>query len=442
MRDIFVTVIVFWGLLLVFKNPHIGIYLWSWLSYMNPHRLGWGFAYDFPFAMIVGIVTIVSVLFSIKKLRFFWSPIIGWLLFFNFWMLLTTIFSLQPDESWAQWDKVAKIQLMTFVTLLVINNRERIHSLVWVIVLSIGFFGVKGGIFTLTSGGADHVLGPPASFLSGNTEVGLALVIILPLVRYLHLNTADPWIRKGLLISLLLIPVAILGTQSRGALLAIVAISVFLWLKSRNKLAPFIVILFMVPLLFLFMPQEWHDRMATMEQGHEVDRSAMGRVQAWRFAYTMAVSRPIGGGFEAFTPANYERFAPGLVDEGTGIYHDAHSIYFEILGEHGFVGLIVYLIIWFLSWKTAKKIMKLTRNSEKDKWAYDLASMLQVGMVGYAVGGAFLGLAYFDLGYHIIVILVLTLRVIEQEQQSDLNSIPLPSHIQTPSTKHVTGDKL
>ncbi len=409
-----VAIIVLGGLPFVFTNPQIGVLLWSWLGYMNPHRLGWGFAYNFPFAAVVGAITIVALFVSRKQLVFSWPPIIRWLIFLNIWFLITTIFSLQPEDSWPQWQKVAKIQLVIFITLWVMGTKERIHSLIWVIALSIGFYGIKGGIFTLTSGGGDHVLGPAGSFISGNTEIGLALVMILPLIWYLYLNTAQTWIRAGLILALLLIPVAIFGTQSRGALLAIAAISFFIWLKSRKKLVPLIIILLMMPLLLIFMPQQWHDRMSTIVD-HQEDSSAQGRFQAWRFAYEMAVARPLtGGGFESFNAENYERFSPGLVGAGTGKYHDVHSIYFEILGEHGFIGLAIFLILGFFTWKTAARIMFLTKTSHPDKWAYDLAAMIQVSFVGYAVGGAFLGLAYFDLGYHLLVILVLTLRILEQ----------------------------
>ncbi|WP_051537542.1 putative O-glycosylation ligase, exosortase A system-associated [Nitrosomonas cryotolerans] len=414
MRDVLVAIIVLGGLPFVFTNPQIGVLLWSWLGYMNPHRLGWGFAYNFPFAAIVGAITIVALFVSRKQLVFSWPPIIRWLVFLNIWFLITTIFSLQPEDSWPQWQKVAKIQIVIFITLWVMGTKERIHSLIWVIALSIGFYGIKGGIFTLTSGGGDHVLGPTGSFIAGNTEIGLALVMVLPLIWYLYLNTAQTWIRAGLILALLLIPVAIFGTQSRGALLAIAAISFFIWLKSRKKLVPLIIILLMMPLLLIFMPQQWHDRMSTIVD-HQEDSSAQGRFQAWKFAYEMAVARPLtGGGFESFNAENYERFSPGLVGAGTGKYHDVHSIYFEILGEHGFVGLTIFLILGFLTWKTATRIMFLTKTSHPDKWAYDLAAMIQVSFVGYAVGGAFLGLAYFDLGYHLLVILVLTLRILEQ----------------------------
>lgn len=415
MRDWLITIFIFGLLPFVLTNPHIGVLLWSWIGYMNPHRLGWGFAYNFPFAMLIGITTIASLFISRKKLDIFWSPAIGWLLLLNVWFLISTIFSLQPSVSWGQLDKVLKIQLFIFITLWVMTDKKKINSLIWVIVVSIGFYGVKGGVFTLNTGGAHHVLGPAGSFIGGNTEIGLALVMILPLVWYLFVHAEHKWIRLGLIVALLLISIAILGTQSRGAFLAIAAIAFFLWLKSRKKLVPFMVIVCMIPFVFMFMPQEWHDRMGTIKD-YEEDGSAMGRINAWTFAIKLASARPLtGGGFESFHEANYEYFAPGLIDRSGRIhYPDVHSIYFEMLGEQGFVGLGIFLILGLIAWRTASRIMKLTRQSIELKWAFDLAAMIQVSLVGYAVGGAFLGLAYFDLPYHFLAIVILTLRIVQQ----------------------------
>lgn len=414
MRDILVTAIFFGALPFVFSNPHIGVLLWSWIGYMNPHRLGWGFAYNFPFAYLIALVTFVSMIISRKKLDIFWSREMSWLLILNIWFLVTTIFSLQPDSSWEQLTKVSKIQLFIFLTLWIMGSREKIEALIWVIVASIGYYGLKGGVFTLTSGGTHHVLGPDGSFISGNTEIGLALVMILPLVWYLFLHTSQKWVRLGLILAMLLIPIAILGTQSRGALLAIGAIFFFLWLKSRKKLVPFIIILLAIPFVFMFMPQSWHDRMATIG-AEEQDASARGRIQAWTFAFELASNRLVGGGFEPFHKNNYERYTPGMVEQGTGKYHDVHSIYFEMLGEHGFIGLAIFLILGLSTWINCNQVIKSSKQIEEYKWASDLTSMIQVSLIGYATGGAFLGLSYFDLPYHLLAITVLVKRILQKE---------------------------
>ena len=140
----------------------------------------------------------------------------------------------------------------------------------------------------------------------------------------------------------------------------------------------------------------------------------MGRINAWHFAYNLASDRPlVGGGYGAFDPNLFHRYAPVPED-----FHDAHSIYFEVLGEHGFVGLGLFLVLGFLSLRHANKVRKSTKDIPKLQWAYDLMSMIQVSIVGYAVGGAFLGLAYFDLYYHLIVMIVLTHRLVDQHLET------------------------
>ncbi len=163
MRDLLVTAIVFGGLFFVFRRPHYGIYLWSWIAYMNPHRLCWGFAYDFPFALIIAVVTLVSYAFSKEPKRIPWTPEIIVLFLFNAWIVISNYFAFYPSLAWAEWDKIWKIQLMTLVTIMLITDRQRLHWLVWVIALSLGFYGVKGGIFTIVHGGVYQVQGPERS---------------------------------------------------------------------------------------------------------------------------------------------------------------------------------------------------------------------------------------------------------------------------------------
>jgi probable O-glycosylation ligase (exosortase A-associated) len=223
MRDIFVTAVIFGLLPFVFKRPWVGILLWSWLGYMSPHRLTWGFAYNLPFSMIVGLVTIVAFVASKEKKDMPWTRETIVLLIFIGWMLFTTFFAFYPDLAWFQWNKVWKIQLMVFLTALIITDRQKLHWLVWVIVLSFGFYGVKGGIFTIINGGAYRVQGPAETFIQGNNEMALALVMTIPLIRYLHLQETRKWIKTGLASAMVLTGVAAIGSQSRGGLVAMVA---------------------------------------------------------------------------------------------------------------------------------------------------------------------------------------------------------------------------
>lgn len=401
MRDLVVTAMVFGGLFFVFRRPHYGIYLWSWIAYMNPHRLCWGFAYTFPFALIIAVVTLLSYAFSKEPKRIPWTAEIIVLLLFNAWIVVCNFFAFYPDLAWAEWDKIWKIQLMTLVTIMLITDRQRLHWLVWVIALSLGFYGVKGGIFTILHGGVYQVRGPYGTFIGGNNEIALALVITVPLIRYLHLQATRIWVRWGLAAAMVLTGVAAIGSQSRGGLLAMLAMGVFLWLKSRGKIITGVYMAFAITIMAMVMPQAWYDRMNTI-QTYQQDDSAQGRINAWHTAYNVANDRITGGGLMMFQVPTFRHYAPDPDN-----IHDVHSIYFEVMGEQGFIGFGLYILLGLLTWWKANKVIKRCKKDPEQKWAADLASMTQVSMVGYATGGAFLGLAYFDLYYHLVAIVVI-----------------------------------
>ncbi len=401
MRDLFVTLVVFGTLPYVLKRPQIGILLWGWLAYMNPHKLSWGFAHDFPFSQFTAIFILLALFFSKEPKKIPWSIELRVLMVFIIWMFITTLNAHYQELAWAQWNKVWKIQLMTFVTIIVMQDKWRVQAMVWVIALSLGFYGFKGGIFTVMTGGSYAVYGPSGTFIYGNNEIGLALIMTIPLIRYLHLTTEHPLFRLGLLVTMWLTVIAVIGTQSRGALVGIACMGFFLVLKSRNRVPMILLMLILVPIIIGFMPDTWHDRMGTI-QTYEQDGSAMGRINAWWMAFNLARENMLGWGFECFQYFTFLRYAPQPEN-----VHDAHSVYFEVLGEHGFIGLALFLLLGFVTLKSCGKIIKEAKQAIETRWMSDLAAMLQVSLLGYAASGAFLGLAYFDLYYHLVALVVI-----------------------------------
>jgi probable O-glycosylation ligase (exosortase A-associated) len=406
MRDLLVVLIVCGSIPFILMRPWIGVIVWSWLGYMNPHRLAWGFAHDYPFAQLVALVTLgsltVAVATSKEKLRVQVTPTLVLWIALVAWMNVTTLFALVPDDATFAWSRMIKIQLISFVTVLIMHGERRLQALVGIIGFSLGFFGVKGGVFAALTGGSYTVWGPPGSFIEGNNELGLALVMTVPLLWYLRLRATSAILRWALLGAIGATALAILSTQSRGAFLAICAMAGFLWLKSPKKLWTGLAMVIALGVLFAMMPQSWHDRMSTIETYQE-DSSAMGRINAWHFAWNLAKARPlVGGGFNTFAPELFQRYAPNPED-----FHDAHSIYFQMLAEHGFVGLGLFLALLAGAFGTGRHVIRRTRDHPDLAWAGQLAAMVQVSFIGYMVGGAFLGLAYFDLPYHLIAILLI-----------------------------------
>ncbi|MFZ5512296.1 MAG: putative O-glycosylation ligase, exosortase A system-associated [Pseudomonadota bacterium] len=419
MRDILITAIILGSLPFIFRRPWIGVLMWTWVGIMNPHRLAWGFAYSLPFAMIVGVATLTALLFSKELKRYPAMPATVLLIVWVLWMTVTTVFAIYPEAAWTQWNKVIKIQLFIVITIMVMQSQERIRWLVWVVMFSIAFYGVKGGVFTLTRGGSGMVLGPDGGFIAGNTEIALAITMIMPLMRYLQVMSEKRWVRYGFTAALVLCAVAVLGSYSRGGVLAIVAMGAALWLKGRQKLLMGILLVALIPMVVAVMPDRWFERMNTIST-YEQDSSAMGRINAWWFAVNLAKDRPInGGGFDVFQPELFSRYAPNPAD-----FHDAHSIWFKVLAEHGYLGLILFVALWFAAWRLGAWIIRVSRDRLDLRWASELARMIQVSYVGFWVGGSFLGLSYFDLPYILLALLVLTKTVIQKQMAETVARFP------------------
>jgi hypothetical protein len=128
-------------------------------------------------------------------------------------------------------------------------------------------------------------------------------------------------------------------------------------------------------------------------------------------AYNLALDRPLGGGYWTFRPEAYLMYLPEVGARRT----DAHSIYFETLGEHGFIGLGLFLLLGIFSLLACGRIIRRTRDVPDLDWMNGLARMIQVSLVGYAVSGLFLGLAYFDYYYALIALIVGMTTVLAQE---------------------------
>jgi probable O-glycosylation ligase (exosortase A-associated) len=400
MRDIVVSLAVFGMLPFILRQPWIGILVYSWLSLMNPHRLAYGFSLSFPFAMIVALTTLVALLFSKEIKKIIWTRETVVLLLFIVWMCFTTIFAMYPTLAQNQLEKVLKIQLMIFVALMVMRSFDRVEALLWVSAASIGFYGFKGGIFTILRGGVFRVQGPPGTFIGGNNEIGLALAMTVPLLYFMRSRVANPLLKAFMTLWVVLTAFAAIGTQSRGALLGMAAMTVFVWINSRNKIITAVVLGLTGYAIANFMPESWYARMGTIE-AHDEDKSAQGRINAWWTSWNMAQARILGGGFDCWQPPTFALYAPDPTNA-----REVHSVVFEVLGEHGFVGLGIFMVLGFGTWLSAGWTARRARKIPDINWVSDMMRMVQVSLVAYATAGLFLGLAYFDYYYTLIVIVI------------------------------------
>jgi putative inorganic carbon (hco3(-)) transporter len=279
-------------------------------------------------------------------------------------------------------------------------------------------------MFTIAHGGSFRVWGPPNTLVEGNNELAVALIITIPFLFVLarHPTVArdfrpvawipEKWLKRGLYASIVLCAAAALGSQSRGALLAIGAMCMMLWWRSRSKLMLALLFLAALPVVFSMMPDTWFERMNTIGT-YEQDRSALTRINAWKTSINIANDRIFGAGYATATPVVFERYSP---EQGRDWIFVAHSIYFQVLGDHGYIGLGLYLMFWLATYRLAGRLVKLSRDQPALAWVAELGNMAKVSIVGFAAGGAFLSLAYWDMPYYIMTALVATERWLKSMQ--------------------------
>src|SRR5437667_11168701 len=284
----------------IFVSPFNGVLIWNVFSLGGFHTLTWGFLTDLYYSYIIAILILVSWLFSrTEKKTLPLTPLVVLTLIFSLWRTITSFFALAPPEDvWRQWLFVHKILFMCLVGYALTTTPKRVNQLIWAVVLPVGFWGVKGAISFPLHGGGKGIHGPEGGFIADNNEFGLALVMLLPLVFYLWQIAGNRNVRRGVMVMGVLIALAAIFTYSRGALLGLCAAGTIFWLRSRAKLAAGLMILFVCLLTFVFVPQDWFDRMSTIAN-YQQDSSAMGRIYYWKIALRIGELLPInGGGFK------------------------------------------------------------------------------------------------------------------------------------------------
>ncbi|TVR97338.1 MAG: putative O-glycosylation ligase, exosortase A system-associated [Rhodospirillales bacterium] len=387
MRSLVILGVV--GLLgfLALSYPIAGLYAWGWLNMMQPHQETWGLG-SARLIFVMSLVTLGAWLISKEPKTFPPTAANILLVVFTFWVIVSQIFSLVPDHSFPMTDRFVRVLIFVILCAILLTSKVRIHALIWILCISIGYFGVKGGVFTILSGGAYHVWGPTGTVISDNNHLGAALAFILPLLNYLRIQTENRWIRLGLLAAMVLVFFSVLGSQSRTAFLAVFAGLALMWWRSRHRAVLIAALLPVAIVGVTFMPDSWHERMQTIKTAEE-DASFMGRVDAWVIATEVAKGNPItGGGLRVF----YRQDIADAYLLEPRESRAAHSIYFEILGGMGFVGFALFMALITLAILDSFWIRRNARSLPEYRWAWDFASMAQVSLVIYGIGGAALSL--------------------------------------------------
>jgi len=403
MRDLLLLASLLYLVPVSVARPWVGVLGWFWVSYFVPHSFTWGFGRRLPVAALIGGATLIGFLFSRerKPLPGTWSVILMFL--FSVHMTITTMLAYNPELSWIKWNWVAKGFLMTFVTMCLFQDAVRLRSLYMVPAICLGLWGLKSALYVVRTAGGSRVSGPEFSFFGDNNEFGLAVCMALPLMLYLSRDEKRLWVKRLLRLLFATSVVAVLFTYSRGAFLGLSTVLVVLIWRSPWRLrfaaAVVVVSLVAVPLA----PQALKDRIASIKEQESADTrdgSVSGRIQAWTTSWRIATQHPLAG--EGFRALWNEDIWNEYFGYNYFVVRDVHSLYFEVMSEHGLVGFSLYVAIMASALVTLGSVRRRWKGHPEYGYLSHYAEMNQLALYPFLVAGAFLSFAYFDL-YFLLV---------------------------------------
>ncbi len=392
LRDLTVLIFVALCIGLSFRKAWWGVIALAIFSYLNPHAYAWGFVRSLPLYQVLFLVVVFSTFITKDK-----QPIPkDWRVpaFFLLWLyfLFTTTQAYATDLAWDRFWFISKIYIPFIFTLVLINTRDKLFYLIITITSSISIVAIKGGIFAIGTGFAYRVYGPPATQFSENNAFAVAVLICIPLLVLLYREASNKHIKTGIMAAIAFGYASSLSSWSRGALLAMGVMTLILLWHSKRKYLAIPVLLIGVYLAFQFLPEEWFSRMHTIETYQE-DSSAMGRLNTWKDGWYHTLQHPFTGtGFEGWRWITQK---------------DWHSSFVEMFSEHGFIAFGIWFSMIFGTIINLSTLPGKAKGIPKMRWVANYSYMLRASLITYMAGTAFLGLAYWDLLYHLIFISVL-----------------------------------
>jgi probable O-glycosylation ligase (exosortase A-associated) len=420
MRDLFLLAILPFLLYTMAKRPFVGLGLWIWTALFFPNGWVYGAASSIRFNLLFAGVTALSYLIMKDKPKFRLGGTGFLVLLFFAWATASTIMGMgRPELAWDIWSRFMKVILLFVFVIAIIDSKLHFDFFLGCVVLSVGFYADLEALKFLASGGGHKIQGMAGHVLGDRNELSVAFVMLLPICVYLlrEYGQQSRALSLGLMGTIGLTVAAIIGTQSRGGFIALLALGAYFFIKSDRKMLVAAMLAVLAIGLSQVVTSEWVSRIDTINSVDK-DASFMGRVVAWKLSFILATQHPFfGGGFKGleyfpvWSSLSQDFFSMPWFYTGDALpdpekARAAHSVFFQVLGDHGFVGLAIYLAFLVGAFFKARSIAMKARAAKAAEWIAKAATTLQLTLFAFCVGGAALSFAYFDLTFATIALLI------------------------------------
>lgn len=383
-------------------NPFIAICGIVWVDVLKPQELSYSFLSGQPLSAVVTALCLASLILNFKKLSkpgaygtvFFALLLVGWI-------TATTFQASHQEVAWIKYEVAAKTIIIALLLPFVINTRQKFECVLWVLTVTVSLFIFNAGVKTMFGGGGyafQVITGAENSGVTETSTLAAICVMMQPiyyfLYKYSKFSATSKWARMYLMSMPFIALIAIIGTFARTGLVSLAVLLAFIFFRSKNK-SKFMLYIFLGAVLFVPLASEqWFSRMSTITNAGQED-SALGRILVWRWTLDYAAEKPIfGGGFYSYLDNENElsRYSQGTENV---FYNNSakafHSFFFEVLGEHGYVGLAIYMMMIFTAFAALRKTLM---EHKDDEWAMMIAQAMMGAFIAFLVGGLFVGVAF------------------------------------------------
>ena len=384
-----------------------------WVDVLVPHMISYSLLSGMPVAFIMGAGAFVSYLLFDRRSPPRISALHVLCLLMAIWITLTATWAVAPDAAWTKWNPSVKVVAFAAFMPFMFRSRVQIEAYLLVLILSAAGHLLPWGLKTLvTGGGYNQALGlldVNGTILAESSSVAAISIMFVPFLAWVRTHSLIiPWqkARTGLA-SFLTVSylVASIGTFARTGLVGLAVLGVGMLIRSKRKILFILLALVMGGVMFAVTSDKWFARIDTIADYNE-ESSALVRLLVWQWTVGFALEHPFGGGFNSYltNTINLDTGPDGLpfIEHGRAF----HSIYFAVLGEHGFPGLALYLLIMALCLFTMQRVIRRCRGRPDLAWAADLARASQLGLLIIMACGNFVDLSFLFVIWDIVALIL------------------------------------
>lgn len=389
-----------------------------WVDIVKPQQIAYAIINGWPLSFMSAIAMIGLFILKDRKHAPRFTTLLALIAMLAIWITFTTSMSEFPERAWLKWDWVSKVVIFALIFPYIFRSRIQMEAFILVFIFAAATIFFSAGVKTLRGGGGYGVLaimGASNTGLAESSTLAVVSVMLIPLILFIMRHSIilpkNIW-TWGFCIAMIVVALAaVVGTSARTGVIAVIVLCVISLFKSQRKMLWIggLVIAGVVIMNLDLSNTSWGARMSTIET-YDADSSALGRIKVWEWTLQFVASHPLGGGFDSYM---HNRIlgvtSDGIINyipEGAVGGKAFHSIYFEVLGEQGFPGFIMYFSMIVLTLLKLHSLKRKWRKHEGMAWMVTLADALTTGILIFLAGGAFVGIAYQPFIFYLVSLTV------------------------------------